>query len=86
MHLNQQSCVIFSIFARTSSLKDNFFKVVTIHNAAVSPKTKHTPHTHAFPATHPIWKPSFWTFCSKTFCRSIFVFEMIQTNLKSIEY
>lgn len=68
MHLNQQSCVIFSIFARTSSSKDNYF-FKSGYNSQCSSFSKnkhasptHTTHTHAptFSSHMPLnWKLSF---------------------------
>lgn len=64
MHLNQQSCVIFYIFARTSSLKDSYF-LKSGYNSQCSSFSKtytHT-HTHKFPSHMPLnWKLSFGPF------------------------
>lgn len=51
MHLNQQSCVIFSIFARTSSSKDNYFfrsgyKSTMQRFLQKQTRTLPPPHTH----------------------------------------
>lgn len=66
MRLNQQSCVIFSIFARTSSLKDNYF-FKSGYNSQCSSFSKNThahtkrAHTHTRPPSSHMalnWKPS----------------------------
>lgn len=92
MHLNQQSCVIFSIFARTSSSKDNyFFKSGYNSQCSSFSKNKHTPHTHMRAhnfSNHnaPELETEFWTFlCSEPFCRAICIW-MPRSDLKSIEH
>lgn len=76
MHLNQQRCVTFSIFARTLSSKDNYSKVVTIHNAAVSPKSHTHTRTQFLQLHAPELETELWIFSySKIFCRLIVVFE-----------
>lgn len=93
MHLNQQSCVIFSIFARTSSSKDNyFFKNGCNSQCSSFSKNKDTHPIHTvFPATRPELETEFWTFCSKTFCRSLFVSQRPfptwnQQNMKALYF
>lgn len=77
MHRNQQSCVIFSIFARTSSSEDNYFFKCG-YNSQCSSFSKHThaPHTQCFQPRAPELETEFWiSFCSKTSCRSVLVSE-----------
>ena len=66
MHLNQKSCVIFSIFARTSSSKDNYFFKSGCNSQCRSflQKQTHSPHT-VFPTNVPELEIEFWTFCLK---------------------
>ena len=61
MHLNQQSCVIFSIFARTSSSKDNYFCKSGCNSQCSSfSQNTHTHHTPRLSSHMPLnWKLSF---------------------------
>lgn len=61
MHLNQQSCVIFSIFARTSTSKDNYFFKSGCNSQCSSFLQKQTLTTHTRFSSHMSlnWKLSF---------------------------
>ena len=83
MHLNQQSCVIFSIFARTSSSKDNYFFKSGCNSQCRSflQKQTHSPHT-VFPTNVPELEIEFWTFCLKPIAGQSWYLNQINLNIK----